>query len=66
LEDRVVKECYKGYMEGCTCPRDFPVCVCGFTPKLKSVTKKPVCPSREEEEENPRSRSAKLRIAEKI
>lgn len=65
LEDRVVKECYKGYMEGCTCPRDFPVCVCGFQPKLKSVTKKPICPSKEEEEENPRSRSAKLRIAEK-
>ena len=66
LEDRVVKECIKGYMEGCTCPRDFPVCVCGFQPRLKSITKKPMTPSQEEEEENPRSRSAKLRIAEKL
>lgn len=66
LEDRVVKECIKGYIEGCTCPRDFPVCVCGFQPKLKSITKKPILPSAEEENENPRSRSAKLRIAEKI
>ncbi len=66
LEDRVVKECIKGYIEGCTCPRDFPVCVCGFQPKLKSITKKPILPSSEEENENPRSRSAKLRIAEKI
>jgi 16S rRNA (cytosine1402-N4)-methyltransferase len=53
-------------MEGCTCPRDFPVCVCGFQPKLKSVTKKPIVPTDEEENENPRSRSAKLRIAEKL
>ncbi len=66
LEDRVVKECIRGYMEGCTCPRDFPVCVCGFEPKLKSITRKPIVPSQEEENENPRSRSAKLRIAEKL
>ncbi len=66
LEDRVVKECIKGHIDGCTCPRDFPVCVCGFQPKLISITRKPIVPSQEEENENPRSRSAKLRIAEKI
>ena len=66
LEDRAVKECFRGYVECCTCPRDFPVCVCGFVPTLKNVTKKPIVPSREEEEENPRSRSAKLRVAEKL
>ena len=66
LEDRVVKESIRGYIEGCTCPRDFPVCVCGFQPKLKNVTRKPIVPGKEEENENPRSRSAKLRIAEKL
>lgn len=66
LEDRVVKECIKKYTSGCTCPRDFPVCVCGFVPKLENLTRKPITPSKEEENENPRSRSAKLRIAEKI
>jgi len=66
LEDRVVKECMKGFSEGCTCPRDFPVCVCGFKPKLKLVTKKPIVPGEEEEKDNFRSRSAKLRIAEKL
>lgn len=65
LEDRVVKESIKSYIEGCTCPRDFPVCVCGFQPSLVNITRKPIVPSKEEEEENPRSRSAKLRIAEK-
>ncbi len=65
LEDRVVKESIRTYIDGCTCPRDFPVCVCGFQPSLKNITKKPIVPSKEEEEENPRSRSAKLRIAEK-
>lgn len=66
LEDRIVKEEMKAFVDGCTCPRDFPVCVCGFVPKLKLITRKPIVPGREEEEENPRSRSAKLRIAEKI
>ncbi len=65
LEDRLVKECIKGYTDGCTCPRDFPVCVCGFEPKLVNLTRKPIIPSKEEEKENPRSRSAKLRVAEK-
>ncbi len=66
LEDRLVKEKIRSYIDGCSCPKDFPVCVCGFEPKLKSVTKKPITPSPEELEENPRSRSAKLRVAEKI
>lgn len=66
LEDRVVKEAFKKYTDGCTCPREFPVCVCGFEPSIKNVTKKPIVPSSEEQEENPRSRSAKLRVAEKL
>ncbi len=66
LEDRIVKEEMKSFAEGCTCPRDFPVCVCGFVPKLKLITRKPIVPSPEEEKENPRSRSAKLRVAEKL
>jgi len=66
LEDRIVKECIRDFIDGCTCPRDFPVCVCGFRPSLKNVTRKPIVPSREEENANPRSRSAKLRIAEKL
>ncbi len=66
LEDRLVKERFRSYSDGCTCPRDFPVCVCGFQPTLKVLTKKPILPSEEEMEENPRSRSAKLRVAEKL
>ena len=66
LEDRVVKESFKKYVNGCTCPRDFPVCVCGFQASIKPISKKPIVPSKKEEEENPRSRSAKLRIIEKI
>lgn len=66
LEDRVVKEAFKKYTDGCTCPREFPVCVCGFEPSIRNLTKKPIVPTKQEEEENPRSRSAKLRIAEKI
>lgn len=66
LEDRAVKQAYQKLAEGCTCPKDFPVCVCGNKPKIKIITKKPIIPSETELEENPRSRSAKLRIAEKI
>jgi len=66
LEDRLVKESMKKYISGCTCPRDFPVCVCSFQPKLINLTRKPIVPSAREEKENPRSRSAKLRVAEKI
>lgn len=65
LEDRLVKQAYKSLASGCTCPRDFPVCVCGKVPLIKEISKKPILPSEEELEENPRSRSAKLRIAEK-
>ena len=51
---------------GCTCPKNFPVCVCGKKPEVKVISKKPILPSPEELEVNPRSRSAKLRIAEKL
>ena len=66
LEDRAVKNAYSELCSGCICPKDFPICVCGHKPQLKLVNKKPVLPSEEELLENPRSRSAKLRIAEKI
>ena len=66
LEDRIVKQGIASRENGCTCPRDLPVCVCGFKQTLKSVTKKPIVPSEKELLENPRSRSAKLRVAEKI
>ena len=66
LEDRPVKTAFKELSSGCTCPRDFPVCVCGKKPTIKEVNKKPILPSEDELRENPRSRSAKLRIAEKL
>ncbi len=66
LEDRIVKQTYADMASGCTCPRTLPVCVCGKTPEVKVITKKPILPSERELEENPRSRSAKLRVAEKI
>ena len=66
LEDRLVKLGYKELSSGCTCPRDFPVCVCGNKPILNEITKKPILPSEDELNDNPRSRSAKLRVAEKI
>ena len=66
LEDRIVKQAFKELATGCTCPRDFPVCVCGKQPILKEITKKPILPTDTELKENPRSRSAKLRIAEKL
>lgn len=66
LEDRPVKTAFKELSTGCTCPRDFPVCVCGKKPVIKEVSKKPILPSEDELRENPRSRSAKLRIAEKL
>ena len=66
LEDRIVKQTFADLASGCTCPRDFPVCVCGKKPLIKVISRKPVLPSKEELEANPRSRSAKLRIAEKI
>lgn len=65
LEDRVTKEVFKKLSEGCTCPPEFPICVCGNKPQIKLLTRKPLLPTKEEEEENPRARSAKLRTAEK-
>ncbi len=66
LEDRLVKHGFLEFTKGCTCPPDFPVCVCGNRPQANIITKKPILPSEKELEENPRSRSAKLRILEKI
>ncbi len=66
LEDRLVKQQFAAWCQGCTCPPEFPVCVCGKTPVARRVTRKPISPSEEELERNPRSRSAKLRILEKI
>ncbi len=62
LEDRMVKQRFKEYCTGCTCPPDFPICVCGKTPRGRLLTKKPIEPSNKELSENPRSRSAKLRV----
>ena len=66
LEDRLVKQTFASLASGCTCPPGFPVCVCGKKPVLKIVNHKPITASPEELEINPRSRSAKLRVAEKL
>lgn len=66
LEDRIVKAAFQKAAQGCTCPKDFPVCVCGNKPKVRLTPRKPILPSEEEIEENPRARSAKLRVCEKI
>ena len=66
LEDRIVKSAMQQAARGCTCPPEFPVCVCGNKPKVKLVTRKPIVSGREELEENPRARSAKLRVAERL
>ncbi len=66
LEDRIVKTGLADFARGCTCPPDFPVCVCGKTPEIKLVNKKPILPTARELAENPRARSAKLRAAEKL
>ena len=65
-EDRLVKQSFASYCEGCTCPPDFPVCVCGKKPRARLVNRKPITASENELEMNPRSRSAKLRVIEKI
>ena len=65
LEDRIVKQTFKRNESPCICPPDFPVCVCGRVSKGRVVTKKPIVPTREEMERNPRSKSAKLRVFEK-
>lgn len=66
LEDRPVKTSMQSWAKGCTCPPDFPVCVCGNKPKARLITRKPILPGAEELENNPRARSAKLRVIEKI
>ena len=66
LEDRIVKNAITSRENGCTCPRDFPVCTCGFVQTMKSISRKPYIPQDAEIEENPRSRSAKLRVAERV
>ena len=66
LEDRMVKQRYAALCRGCTCPPDFPVCVCGKKPKMKLITRKPIEAAPDELESNRRSRSAKLRVIEKL
>lgn len=66
LEDRIVKNAMQDAAKGCTCPPEFPVCVCGKKPQVKLLTRKPVTASPEELEDNPRARSAKLRVCEKL
>ena len=66
LEDRIVKSGIAARENGCTCPREAPVCTCGFVKTLRSVSRKPILPSEDEIERNPRSRSAKLRVAERV
>ncbi|MCT4612261.1 MAG: 16S rRNA (cytosine(1402)-N(4))-methyltransferase RsmH [Clostridia bacterium] len=66
LEDRVVKNVFKELATGCKCPKEIPMCICGETPKVKIITRKAILPTDEEVEHNLRSRSAKLRVIEKI
>lgn len=66
LEDRIVKQTFAQLQKGCTCPPDFPICICGKKPQIESVSKKPITPCREELEDNPRSHSAKLRVVKKL
>ncbi len=66
LEDRIVKRQMAQWCQGCTCPKDFPVCVCGRTPQGQLVYKKGLAPSQQEVAENPRARSARLRVIEKL
>ncbi len=66
LEDSIVKNAMQEAAKGCTCPPNFPVCVCGKTPQIKILTKKPIVATQEELKDNPRARSAKLRVAEKL
>ena len=65
LEDRIVKTAMTEAAKGCTCPPNFPVCVCGKKPLVKLISKKPIVAGEEELKDNPRSRSAKLRVCEK-
>ena len=65
LEDRIVKNAFYKKANPCTCPKEFPVCICGKKPLVKLIERKPITPSKKELEENPRARSAKLRVVEK-
>ena len=66
LEDRIVKTTFASLADPCVCPRDLPVCACGRKPSVRLITKKPILPTERENEENSRSHSAKLRVAEKL
>lgn len=66
LEDRIVKDTYVERENPCTCPPEIPICVCGKKPEIKRINKKPIVPSKLQENENPRARSAKLRVCEKL
>ena len=66
LEDRIVKTAFQAAAKGCTCPKDFPVCVCGQKPKVRLPCRRPVLPDAQEIMDNPRARSAKLRICERV
>ncbi len=66
LEDRIVKSSFNKYAQGCICPKDFPICVCGNKPKIKIINKKPITATEKELNENSRSKCAKLRIAERL
>ena len=66
LEDRIVKTAFQNAAQGCTCPKDFPVCVCGKKPRVKIISRKPILPGAGEVQENARARSAKLRVCEKL
>ena len=66
LEDRIVKDVFNAYANRCTCPPDLPVCMCGKKPVVKVVNRKPIVPTAEEVQRNPRARSAKLRVCEKL
>ena len=66
LEDRIVKNFFREQARECICPKETPICICNHKPKLKIITKKPILPSESEVDKNPRSRSAKLRVAEKL
>jgi len=66
LEDRIVKQALRKFEEGCTCPKDLPVCLCGFIPTMKSVFRRPLIPTEKEIKSNPMARSSKLRVAQKL
>ena len=66
LEDRIIKSFFNGEAATCVCPPSLPVCVCGQTPRLKIINRRVIKPSEEEVQSNPRSRSAKLRVAQRI